>query len=197
MRLRRWDLQNRLELVREHLRRHVQRRYDDLRLQQRRAEDVYRIRQKIEQQDSLLSELESRGSELAREVGIGPVPAGAPLHRFIDAASRFDELRASHARKIAELQDRAGVSVEQAGESLPLFVHEAFAAGDEDQYAAMARTLSRLADSGRQIFYLSARRHEADLWERATGTAPASIDLATVRFGSAPADPDALRPEIT
>ena len=37
---------------------------------------------------------------------------------------------------------------------------------------------------GRQIFYLSARRHEPALWEQATGARPAVIDLAAVRFPS-------------
>ena len=59
----------------------------------------------------------------------------------------------------------------------------------------MARTLSRLAEEdGRQIFYLCARRHEAALWEQATGTAPPVVDLAAVRFGPVP--PTSPRPPI-
>ena len=74
---------------------------------------------------------------------------------------------------------------EQGGESLPLFLDEALTTSDEDRFAVMANTLSRLAEGGeRQIFYLSARRHESALWERATDTAPPVVDLAEVRFGT-------------
>ena len=75
--------------------------------------------------------------------------------------------------------------LETGSERLPLFLDEALTTSDEERFAVMARTLSRLAGSERrQVFYLSARRHEAALWERATGEAPAVIDLATVRFGA-------------
>ena len=60
---------------------------------------------------------------------------------------------------------------------------------------AEARTEDRIevdfgAGRGRQIFYLSARRHEPALWAQATGTSPAVIDLAAVRFPS-----DVVAPE--
>ena len=85
---------------------------------------------------------------------------------------------------------------ERGGEALPLFLDEALTTSDESRFAVMARTLSRLSRSAdRQIFYLSARRHEATLWKQTTGTEPGVIDLAAVRFGSALADPDALRVE--
>ena len=42
----------------------------------------------------------------------------------------------------------------------------------------------------RQIFYLSARRHEPALWQRATGVGPAVIDLAAVRFPSQELPPE-------
>ena len=85
---------------------------------------------------------------------------------------------------------------ERGGEALPLFLDEALTTSDESRFAVMARTLSRLSrNAGRQIFYLSARRHEAMLWKQATGTEPGVIDLAAVRFGSALADPNALRVE--
>ena len=92
------------------------------------------------------------------------------------------------ALRLAWTEDR-----ERGGESLPLFFDEALTTSDVDRFSAMARTLSSLADAGRQIFYLSARPQEAGLWKQATGTAPATIDLAAVRFGSALPDPDALR----
>ena len=47
----------------------------------------------------------------------------------------------------------------------------------------------------RQIFYLSARRHEPALWRQATGTSPAVIDLAAVRFPSQAAAPEDYRIE--
>lgn len=94
------------------------------------------------------------------------------------------------ALRLAWTEDR-----ERGGESLPLFFDEALTTSDVDRFSAMARTLSSLADAGRQIFYLSARPQEAGLWKQATGTAPATIDLAAVRFGSALPDPDALRVE--
>ena len=94
------------------------------------------------------------------------------------------------ALRLAWTEDR-----ERGGESLPLFLDEALTTSDVDRFSAMAQTMSRLAEAGRQIFYLSARPHEATLWKQATGTAPATIDLAAVRFGSALPDPDALRVE--
>ena len=75
--------------------------------------------------------------------------------------------------------------LETGGEPLPLFLDEALTTSDEERFAVMAQTLSRLADTERrQVFYLCARRHEAALWERTTGEAPAVIDLAAVRFGA-------------
>ena len=47
----------------------------------------------------------------------------------------------------------------------------------------------------RQIFYLSARRHEPALWQRATGARPAVIDLAAVRFPSQASPPEDYRVE--
>ncbi|MCY4342445.1 MAG: AAA family ATPase [Gammaproteobacteria bacterium] len=74
---------------------------------------------------------------------------------------------------------------EQGGESLPLFLDEALTTSDEDRFAVMANTLTRLAEAGeRQIFYLSARRHESALWRQATGAEPPVVDLAAVRFGT-------------
>ena len=47
----------------------------------------------------------------------------------------------------------------------------------------------------RQIFYLSARRHEPALWEQATGARPAVVDLAAVRFPSQASGPEDYRVE--
>ena len=51
------------------------------------------------------------------------------------------------------------------------------------------------AARGRQIFYLSARRHEPALWRQATGTGPAVVDLAAVRFPSEVSPPTEYRVE--
>lgn len=72
---------------------------------------------------------------------------------------------------------------EQGGETLPLFLDEALTTSDEDRFGVMANSLERLSDTeGRQIFYLSARRHECALWKQATGNEPPIIDLAMARF---------------
>ena len=122
--------------------------------------------------------------------------------RFVARDKKLGELRALNelssgtrmqlllALRLAWTEDR-----ERGGESLPLFFDEALTTSDVGRFSVMARTISRLADAGRQIFYLSARHHETALWKQATGTAPAMIDLAAVRFDSALADPDALRVE--
>ena len=96
------------------------------------------------------------------------------------------------ALRLAWTEDR-----ERGGEPLPIFLDEALTTSDESRFSVMARTLSRLAENdGRQIFYLSARRHEAALWEQATGTPPPIIDLAAVRFRSTPPASASLRVEM-
>ena len=47
----------------------------------------------------------------------------------------------------------------------------------------------------RQMFYLSARRHEPALWQQATGARPAVIDLSAVRFPSEASAPEDYRVE--
>ncbi len=72
---------------------------------------------------------------------------------------------------------------EQGGETLPLFLDEALTTSDEERFAEMVKSLERLAYAQeRQIFYLSARRHERALWKQATGNELPTIDLADVRF---------------
>lgn len=67
-------------------------------------------------------------------------------------------------------------------ESLPLFLDEALTTSDEKRFAAVAESLETLArEEGRQVFYLSARRQELGLWEKATGHRPHHIDLARIR----------------
>lgn len=75
--------------------------------------------------------------------------------------------------------------VERGRAVLPLFLDEALTTSDETRFAQVARALQDLVENeNRQVFYLSARRHEAALWEHATGHAPQVIDLAAIRFGA-------------
>lgn len=74
--------------------------------------------------------------------------------------------------------------IERQTTSLPLVLDEALTTSDEHRFGEVASSLEQLvADEGRQVFYLSARRHEAHLWQQATGRQPNVIDLAQVRFG--------------
>ncbi len=86
--------------------------------------------------------------------------------------------------------------LEQGGVSLPLFLDEALTSSDETRFGAVAQSLEQLArEEGRQVFYLSARQHEHELWQRLTGQAPHRIDLARVRFGRASTAADYTLPE--
>ena len=66
--------------------------------------------------------------------------------------------------------------------------------GDGAEVRAAGRTGDG-AGSRRQIFYLSARRHEPALWQQATGARPAVVDLAAVRFPSEASAPEDYRVE--
>ena len=80
---------------------------------------------------------------------------------------------------------------EQDASPLPLFLDEALTTSDEDRFKVMAQSLERLSQSeGRQIFYLSARRHEPALWRQATGNQPAVADLAAIRFDAEGSEPN-------
>ena len=141
------------------------------------------------------------------------VTAGAfELRLRGDGAFIARDVRQETARELAELSSGTRMQLllavrlawletqEQGGETLPLFLDEALTTSDEERFAVMAQSMERLAGvgdegtaggtRGRQIFYLSARRHEPALWRQVTGTRPAVIDLAAVRF-----PPGALAPE--
>jgi len=76
--------------------------------------------------------------------------------------------------------------IEAGRTPLPLFLDEALTTSDEQRFAEVVESLEQIVrDEGRQVFYLSARRHEIALWERAAGQRPHVIDLAEVRFGKA------------
>ena len=87
----------------------------------------------------------------------------------------------------------AWIQTQERGTSpLPLFLDEALTTSDEDRFKVMAQSLERLSEAeGRQIFYLSARRHEPALWRQATGNQPAVADLAAIRFKAEGSDPNA------
>lgn len=70
---------------------------------------------------------------------------------------------------------------ERGRESLPLFLDEALTTTDEGRFRTIAASLEQLAASGRQIFYLTARHHEAALWQQLTGNPPHHIELDAVR----------------
>ena len=100
------------------------------------------------------------------------------------ASRKLDELSSGTRMQLLLALRLAWIEVqEQGGETLPLFLDEALTTSDEERFAVMANSLERLAGAqGRQIFYLSARRHECALWKHATGNEPPIIDLAAVRF---------------
>lgn len=82
---------------------------------------------------------------------------------------------------------------EQGRRRLPLFLDEALTTADPERFRAVADSLSVLAESGRQIFYLTARAEDANFWHGSGVTAPAVVDIAKVRgTGAAITDPEAL-----
>ena len=114
--------------------------------------------------------LRGDGTFIAHDVGQGAA-------RALSELSSGTRMQLLLALRVAWIE-----TLEQGGESLPLFLDEALTTSDEARFAVMAQSLERLA--GRQIFYLSARRHEPALWQQATGARPAVIDLAAARFPS-------------
>ena len=128
------------------------------------------------------------------------------------------DVRQQSARELAELSSGTRMQLllavrlawietqEQGGETLPLFLDEALTTSDEERFRVMAKSMERLAGAGRdgesgdargrQIFYLSARRHEPALWRQATGAAPAVTDLAAVRFPPGVSAPEEFRVEV-
>lgn len=114
-----------------------------------------------------------------------------------DGAFLARDLRQQALRKLGELSSGTRMQLllalrlawveaqEQGGETLPLFLDEALTTSDEERFAVVAGSLERLAGAGpqgRQVFYLSARRHECALWKQATGNEALAIDLAALRF---------------
>ncbi len=121
---------------------------------------------------------------------------------LIDGRFKARDLRQNTLRELTELSSGTRMQLllavrlawtrrlEQTLEPLPLFLDEALTTADEDRFAAVAQSLESLArEEGRQVFYLSARRHELGLWEKVTGHQPHHIDLAAIRDRQAAANP--------
>ena len=80
-------------------------------------------------------------------------------------------------------------SQSEAGKTLPLFLDEALTTSDEHRFITLAKSLDAISrEAGIQIIYLSARRHEQDLWRSALGRDPHCIDLAEIRGQSGDLD---------
>ena len=127
---------------------------------------------------------------------------GEALPLFLDEAlTTSDETRfAAMAQSLERLAGTGGGARNGSGHGVRGVEDEGWN-GDRDSIeggdGAGVRTAQRSGDESgveiradggagigrrRQIFYLSARRHEAALWQQATGARPAVIDLAAVRF---------------
>lgn len=115
-------------------------------------------------------ELDAERGFLAREAASG-------ARRALSALSSGTRMQLLLAVRIAWARQ-----LEREKKPLPLFLDEALTTSDAGRFAEVAASLQQLADEeGRQVFYLSARREEIGLWEQATGTPPAVVDLGAVR----------------
>ncbi|MBB5021940.1 ATP-binding protein [Desulfurispira natronophila] len=75
--------------------------------------------------------------------------------------------------------------LEQGQASLPLFLDEALTTSDEHRFTQVVQSLDQIVqEEQRQLFYLSARRHEVALWKRIAQEPPHHIDLAQLRFAT-------------
>ena len=133
------------------------------------------------------------------------------LHLRADGTFTARDLRQDAERSLAELSSGTRMQLllalrlawteaqEQGGMTLPLFLDEALTTSDEARFRVMAQSLERITEARdgrhRQIFYLSARRHETALWRQATGSEPAVVDLERVRFPADAAAPETYRVE--
>ena len=161
-------------------------------------------------EQEFVSEHEPAVLRAAREVFAQVTARAFELGLRPDGTFIARDLRQGATRELAELSSGTRAQLllalrlawteaqEQGGESLPLFLDEALTTSDEDRFAVIARSLERIATSDgrpRQVFYLSARRHESALWKEATGTEPATVDLAAIRFPRQASAPEAYRVE--
>ena len=161
-------------------------------------------------EQEFVSEHEPAVLRAAREIFAQVTAHAFELRLRPDGTFVARDLRQGEARELSELSSGTRAQLllalrlawteaqERGGESLPLFLDEALTTSDEDRFAVMARSLERIATAEgrpRQVFYLSARRHEGALWKSATGTEPATLDLASLRFHGRAAAPQDYRVE--
>ena len=99
------------------------------------------------------------------------------VRRELEALSTGTRMQLLLAVRLAWVRHR-----EQGPLSLPVFLDEALTTSDESRFITVAKSLDQISGtSGIQVIYLSARRHEQDLWRAALGRDPHSIDLAMLR----------------
>ena len=125
---------------------------------------------------------------------------GETLPLFLDEAlttsdeERFAVMARSLERLAGAAQDGRGTAGNGAAyvddDRTGTWIEEGADAGAENRMEGAIGAVR-----GRQIFYLSARRHEPALWEQATGARPAVIDLAAARFPSDVFVPEEYRVE--
>ena len=135
---------------------------------------------------------------------------GETLPLFLDEAlTTSDEERfAVMAQSLERLAGAGDVGRDGTGDAIGDAVDDGIATGAEEgtgvgashRTADGAAVEDREEDGAgtarrRQIFYLSARRHEPALWQQATGARPAVIDLAAVRFPPEVHSPEEYRIE--
>jgi len=90
----------------------------------------------------------------------------------------------------------------ESGPQVPLFLDEALTASDPKRFAAITRALGRMvADTGRQVFYLTSNPGDVAAWQDALREAnlPAAheIDLARLRGEQSAAPRSGLQPART
>jgi DNA repair exonuclease SbcCD ATPase subunit len=75
--------------------------------------------------------------------------------------------------------------LEDQAEPLPVFMDEVLTTTDPDRYQAVVASVQELVSQGRQMFYLTAQRDDAQAWSEWAGDGPTPhlIDMAQVRAG--------------
>ncbi len=115
-------------------------------------------------------ELGDGGGFRARDTQQGEV-------RKLDELSTGTRMQLLLAVRVAWVQSQGA-----DGRMLPVFLDEAFTTSDEARFMVLVKSLDQISESvGLQVIYLSARRHEQDLWRTALGREPHCVDLATLR----------------
>lgn len=117
-------------------------------------------------------ELDDAGDLMARDLT-------QDVRRKLNALSSATRMQLLLAVRLAWIDH-----LERHIEPLPLFLDEALTTSDEKRFARIVENLEQLATKeDRQIFYLSARRHDLGLWAQFRGNEPHHVDLSRERFG--------------